>query len=39
MAGAVGDKTMGGLTTDGKTPEVFGTVVSFTTTINKRTCS
>jgi hypothetical protein len=30
MAGAAGDKTGGGFTTDGKTPGVFGTVVSFT---------
>jgi len=30
MAGAAGDKSWGGFATDGKTPGVFGTVVSFT---------
>jgi hypothetical protein len=30
MAGAAADKTGGGFATDGKTPGVFGTVVSFT---------
>jgi hypothetical protein len=30
MAGALGDKSRGGIATDGKTPGVFGTVVSFT---------
>jgi hypothetical protein len=30
MAGALADKTKGGFATDGKTPGVFGTVVSFT---------
>ncbi|EZP33842.1 hypothetical protein BW33_00019 [Pseudomonas sp. RIT288] len=30
MAGLTGDKTKGGFATDGKRPEVFGTVVSFT---------
>jgi hypothetical protein len=30
MAGALGVKSIRGFATDGKRPEVFGTVVSFT---------
>jgi hypothetical protein len=33
MAGVTARETIEGFATDGKTPEVFGTVVSFTTTI------
>ena len=39
MEGPAAGETIEGFATDGKRPEDFGTVVSFTTTINKRTCS